>query len=116
MAQRTLFFDLDETLVSSNYGAPATVPRAFFVDEFGEVASYGVFVRSDAEAALLAARNHFDAVHVFTAATRPYALAVLEAAGLRDLVDEVYTLDDVFFGKQAAPNVRRGKWALVDND
>jgi hypothetical protein len=77
---------------------------------------YSVLVRPGAEVALHAARNHFDAVHVFTAASLPYALAVLDATGLRDLVDEVYTVEDVFSGKQDTPNLQQGSWALIDND
>jgi hypothetical protein len=116
MAQRTLFFDLDETLVSTGAvpGAPrVTIPSGLH----GEPPIiYSVLVRPGAEVALHAARNHFDAVHVFTAASLPYALAVLDATGLRDLVDEVYTVGDVFLGEQDTPDLRRGTWALVDND
>jgi hypothetical protein len=116
MAQRTLFFDLDETLVSTGAvpGAPrVTVPSGLH----GEPPIiYSVLVRPGAEVALHAARSHFDAVHVFTAASLPYALAVLDATGLRDLVDEVYTVEDVFSGKQDTPNLRQGSWALIDND
>jgi phosphoglycolate phosphatase-like HAD superfamily hydrolase len=116
MAQRTLFFDLDETLVSTGTvpGAPrVTVPSGL---RGVPPVDYSVLVRPGAEVALQAAREHFDAVHVFTAASLPYALAVLDATGLRDLVDEVYTVEDVFSGKQDTPNLQQGSWALIDND
>ena len=113
---RTLFFDLDETLVST--GQVKGAQRVSVPSGLRGVppVAYSVLVRPGAEAALLAAREHFDAVHVFTAASRPYALAVLDVTDLRRLVDEVYTVEDVFFGTQATPHLRRGSWALIDND
>ena len=114
---RVLFVDLDETLVSTGLLLPeGQAPRVRvaggpFGPEF-----YSVLVRPGASEALEAAREEFDAVHVFTAASRGYAEPVLRAAGLRDLVDEVYTVEDVFSGKHPLPNLRGVKWSLIDND
>ena len=115
-ALRILFVDLDETLVCARFSAAGDAPQAKVPDRYGDFDVYGVFVRPGAVEALVAARDTFDEVSVYTAADRAYADAVVEAAGLRDYVDEVYTLDDVFEGKQALPNLRGVPWALIDND
>lgn len=114
---RILFVDLDETLISTGLLLPEKqAPRVRVTGgPFGPEV-YSVLVRPGAADALERAREEFDAVHVFTAASRAYAEPVLEAADLRDLVDEVYTVEDVFSHKHPLPNLRGVRWALIDND
>jgi hypothetical protein len=66
--------------------------------------------------ALAEARGVFDEVHLYTAADRDYAMAVLKATGLRYAFDEVYTVGEVYAGTQVLPVNARTRWALIDND
>ena len=114
--RRILFVDLDETLVSTGNLVPeADAPRAVVRDMFGKH-TYSVFVRPGAEEALAEARGVFDEVHLYTAADRDYAMAVLKATGLRYAFDEVYTVGEVYAGTQVLPVNARTRWALIDND